>query len=59
MGESKYPERDYRFGQQIFALRTASHLTQSGLAERLGISRQAIVGWEAGSFILLHNISST
>ena len=37
------------FGQQILVLRTASNLTQSGLAELLGVSRQAVVGWEAGS----------
>ena len=50
MPHSTYPERDYNFGQQILALRTASNLTQIRLAERLGISRQAIVGWEAGSY---------
>jgi WD40 repeat protein/transcriptional regulator with XRE-family HTH domain len=46
---SEYPDRDYGFGQQILVLRTASNLTQSGLAELLGVSRQAVVGWEAGS----------
>ncbi|HVP22134.1 MAG TPA: NB-ARC domain-containing protein [Anaerolineaceae bacterium] len=30
-------------------LRTAASLTQAGLADVLGISRQAVVGWEAGS----------
>ena len=44
-----YPDRDYGFGQKILVLRTASDLTQSGLAEFLGVSRQAVVGWEAGS----------
>ena len=49
MRRSVYADRDYSFGQQILVLRTASNLTQSGLAERLGVSRQAVVGWEAGS----------
>ncbi len=49
MRQSSYRERDYSFGQQVLSLRTASHLTQSGLAELLGVSRQAIVGWEAGN----------
>jgi len=50
MPHSKYPERDYRFGLHILALRTASKLTQSGLAELLGVSRQTIVGWESGTY---------
>lgn len=49
MRHSTYAERDYRFGQHILALRTESNLTQSGLAELLGVSRQAVVGWEAGT----------
>jgi transcriptional regulator with XRE-family HTH domain len=49
MRHSSYRERDYSFGQQILSLRTESHLTQSGLAELLGVSRQAVVGWEAGT----------
>jgi WD40 repeat protein/transcriptional regulator with XRE-family HTH domain len=49
MGRSEYPDRDYGFGQQVLVLRTAGNLTQSGLAELLGVSRQAVVGWEAGS----------
>lgn len=49
MPPTSYRDRDYTFGQQILSLRTASNLTQSGLAERLGISRQAVVGWEAGT----------
>lgn len=44
-----YRDRDYHFGQQILSLRTASNLTQSGLADLLGISRQAVVGWESGA----------
>jgi len=44
-----YRERDYAFGQALMTLRTAIGMTQEGLAELLGISRQAVVGWEAGS----------
>jgi len=44
-----YHDRDYDFGQQILALRTGANLTQSGFADALGVSRQAIVGWEAGA----------
>jgi len=49
MRRSVYPDRDYDFGQQVLVLRTESNLTQSGLAELLGVSRQAVVGWETGS----------
>ena len=49
MRHASYPERDYRFGLSILALRTASNLTQSGLAKQLGVSRQAVVGWESGT----------
>ena len=49
MRSPRYHERDYAFGQAILTLRTASGLTQAGLSELLGISRQAVVGWEAGS----------
>lgn len=49
MRRSEYSDRDYGFGQQVLVLRTASNLTQSGLAELLGISRQAVVGWESGA----------
>ena len=50
MRHSTYPERDYRFGLQSLTLRTESNLTQSGLAELLGVSRQTIVGWESGTY---------
>ncbi len=49
MRHSSYRERDYNLGQQILSLRTASHLTQSELAKLLGVSRQAVVGWETGT----------
>src|SRR5690348_13928824 len=44
-----YNERDYSFGQTMLALRTAIGLTQSGLADQLGVSRRAVGEWEAGS----------
>jgi WD40 repeat protein/DNA-binding XRE family transcriptional regulator len=44
-----YAERDYHFGLHILGLRTESNLTQSGLAGLLDVSRQAVVGWEAGA----------
>jgi transcriptional regulator with XRE-family HTH domain len=44
-----YVERDYAFGQVILTLRTATGLTQALLAQFLGISRGAVLGWEAGS----------
>jgi WD40 repeat protein/DNA-binding XRE family transcriptional regulator len=50
MRHSTYPERDYRFGLHSLALRTESNLTQSGLAELLGVSRQTIVSWESGTY---------
>ncbi len=44
-----YSERDYAFGQAMVTLRTAISLTQLELAQRLGISRAAVLSWEAGS----------
>jgi len=44
-----YGERDYAFGQRMLTLRTALGLTQAGLADLLGVSRQAVGDWEAGS----------
>src|SRR3989440_7401130 len=44
-----YRERDYAFGQAIVTLRTAMKLTQVELAQFLGVSRGAVLGWEAGS----------
>jgi WD40 repeat protein/transcriptional regulator with XRE-family HTH domain len=42
-------EQDYAFGQLMLTLRTAIGLTQTGLAEFLGVSRRAVGGWEAGN----------
>jgi WD40 repeat protein/DNA-binding XRE family transcriptional regulator len=49
MARFSYRERDYAFGQQLLTLRTAIGLTQVGLAQYLGVSRQAVGDWEAGS----------
>ena len=46
----RIPSATYRFGLHSLALRTESNLTQSGLAELLGVSRQTIVGWESGTY---------
>src|SRR5215469_3038491 len=43
-----YGERDYAFGQMILTLRTTLGLTQTGLADQLGVSRRAVAEWEAG-----------
>jgi WD40 repeat protein/transcriptional regulator with XRE-family HTH domain len=48
MNRSFYRERDYAFGQRILTLRTQLGLTQTGLGERLHISRRAVTEWEAG-----------
>jgi WD40 repeat protein/transcriptional regulator with XRE-family HTH domain len=48
MKDYTYRERDYAFGQTILTLRTAIGLTQAGLAERIGVSRRAVAGWEGG-----------
>jgi WD40 repeat protein/transcriptional regulator with XRE-family HTH domain len=49
MKRSIYDERDYTFGQAMLKLRTSIGLTQSGLADLLGISRRSVGEWEAGS----------
>ncbi|HEX6551858.1 MAG TPA: helix-turn-helix transcriptional regulator, partial [Ktedonobacteraceae bacterium] len=49
MKRTSYGERDYAFGQRMLGLRTSIGLTQAGLAGLLGISRQALGEWEAGS----------
>jgi transcriptional regulator with XRE-family HTH domain len=49
MKRSSYSERDYAFGKLMLRLRTSIGLTQAGLAGLLGISRQALGEWEAGS----------
>jgi WD40 repeat protein/transcriptional regulator with XRE-family HTH domain len=49
MAQSFYGKQDYTFGQSMLTLRTKIGLTQSGLAELLGVSRKAVSRWEAGS----------
>ncbi len=49
MNRPLYGERDYAFGQRILTLRTQLGLTQTGLGERLHVSRRAVTEWEAGS----------
>ena len=49
MKRSSYGKRDYAFGQAMLTLRTSIGLTQAELAEHLGVSRQAVGDWEAGS----------
>src|SRR5947209_17721410 len=48
MKRSSYGEPDYAFGQAMLTLRTTIELTQSGVAEHLGVSRKAVGEWEAG-----------
>src|SRR3989440_6221229 len=48
MKQSFYGGRDYAFGQAMLTLRITIGLTQAGLAERLRVSRKAIVRWEGG-----------
>jgi transcriptional regulator with XRE-family HTH domain len=49
MKRSFYDEPDCTFGQAILTLRTNIGLTQSDLADLLGISRRAVGEWEAGN----------
>lgn len=44
-----YRDRDYSFGQKILNLRSAIGVTQTGLAEYLGISRFSVGEWETGN----------
>ena len=48
MKRFSYGERDYAFGQAMLTLRNSMGLTQADLAERLRVSRKAIVRWEGG-----------
>ncbi len=48
MRRSSYKERDYAFGQRMLTLRTTLGLAQAELAHILGVSRNAVGGWEAG-----------
>lgn len=49
MKRPAYRDRDYAFGQVMLTLRTAIGLTQTGLADYLGVSRRSVGDWESGS----------
>src|SRR5437016_2038249 len=48
MKGSSYRERNYAFGQLMLTVRTKLELTQTALAEVLGIGRRAVIDWEGG-----------
>ncbi len=48
MKKSSYREQDSVFGKLMLTLRTAIGLTQARLAALLGVSRNAVGGWEVG-----------
>ena len=48
MKGSSYRERDYAFGQVMLTLRTRLELTQTELADMLGVRRRAVIDWEGG-----------
>lgn len=45
---ARYRERDYAFGQLMLTLRTKLELTQTELAEVLGVGHRAVIDWEGG-----------
>ncbi|HET8853338.1 MAG TPA: NB-ARC domain-containing protein [Ktedonobacteraceae bacterium] len=45
---ARYRERNYAFGQLMLTLRTKLELTQTELAEVLGVGRRAVIDWEGG-----------
>ncbi|MGO8948791.1 MAG: FxSxx-COOH system tetratricopeptide repeat protein [Ktedonobacterales bacterium] len=48
MKKSSYREQDYAFGKLMLTLRMAIGLSQGALAHLLGVSRNAVGGWEVG-----------
>jgi WD40 repeat protein/transcriptional regulator with XRE-family HTH domain len=48
MKGSSYRERDYTFGQLMLTVRTNMGLTQTSLAQMLGVRRRAVIDWEGG-----------
>jgi transcriptional regulator with XRE-family HTH domain len=49
MKQPSYREHDYAFGQIMLTLRSNMGLTQTTLADALGVSRRSVGEWEAGS----------
>jgi transcriptional regulator with XRE-family HTH domain len=48
MKGSSYRERDYVFGQLMLTVRTKLKLTQTALADLLGVRHRAVIDWEGG-----------
>lgn len=48
MKHDSFRERDYPFGRMMLGLRTKIGLSQEGLGNLLGVSRRAVLSWEAG-----------
>jgi predicted ATPase/transcriptional regulator with XRE-family HTH domain len=48
MKHYSYRDRDYPFGRAMLSLRKKIGLTQEGLGKLLGVSRRAVLSWEAG-----------
>src|ERR1700737_1866039 len=48
MKSPSYRERDHAFGQVMLTLRTRLGLTQTELANLLGVTRRAVIDWEGG-----------
>src|SRR5215472_12628537 len=49
MKHTSYRDLDFAFGQKMLTLRTAMGLTQTALADSLGVSRRAVSEWESGA----------
>jgi WD40 repeat protein len=47
MKVSSYRERDYDFGQLMLTVRTKLKLTQTALADLLGVQRRTVIDWQA------------
>lgn len=48
MKHDSFRERDYPFGRAMLSLRSKIGLSQEGLGKVLGVSRRAVLSWEAG-----------
>jgi predicted ATPase/transcriptional regulator with XRE-family HTH domain len=48
MKHDAYRERDFPFGRAMLGLRKKIGLSQEGLGKVLGVSRRAVLSWEAG-----------